>query len=140
MLGGYSILINKRDVTSGALAGTRLDAWQNGERAVPEYKPQNGNGAVKPESPKPKTEVAPGTVPDWMPAESWKEFCEMRQRIRAPLTPYAERLIITKLTKLREGGDDPAAVLDQSVERSWRSVFPLKDERKNGHGTQCSRV
>jgi hypothetical protein len=44
--GGYSILINKRDVTSGELAGTRLDAWENGERAEPKYKPQNRDGTV----------------------------------------------------------------------------------------------
>jgi hypothetical protein len=49
------------------------------------------------------------------------------------------RLIITKLTEFREGGDDPTAVLNRSVERSWRGVFPLKDERKNGHGTNGTK-
>jgi hypothetical protein len=137
--GGYPILIHKYEVRIGELAGTRLDAWENGERAHPKYKPQNGNGAVRSESPRPKTEPAPVTMPDWMPAESWQAFCEMRQRIRAPLTPYAMRLIITKLTELREGGDDPTAVLNRSVERSWRSVFPLTDERKNGHGTNGAK-
>jgi hypothetical protein len=28
------------------MAGTRLDAWENGERAVPKYKPQNSDGTV----------------------------------------------------------------------------------------------
>jgi hypothetical protein len=44
--GGYPILINKCDIRIGELAGTRLDAWENGELAVPKYKPQNGNGTV----------------------------------------------------------------------------------------------
>jgi hypothetical protein len=133
--GGYSILINKRDVTSGELAGTRLDAWENGELALPKYKPQNGAETVKPESPRSsKREPAP-TMPDWMPAESWQGFCEMRQRMRAPLTPHAVKLLVNKLAELRTRGDDPTAVLDRSVQNGWRGLFPLKDERKNGHGT-----
>jgi hypothetical protein len=137
--GGYPILINKCDIRIGERAGTRLDAWKNGELAKPEYTPQNGKGAVKPNSPRPKTEPAPITLPDWMPAENWKAFCEMRQKMRAPLTPRAVTLIIEKLAAFRARGDDPAAVLDRSVERSWRSVFPLTDERKNGHGTNGTK-
>jgi hypothetical protein len=138
MRGSYDILINKRDVTSGERAGMRLDAWKHGKLAKPEYAPQNGNGAVKPESPKPKTEPVP-IVPDWMPAESWQGFCEMRQRMRAPLTPRAVTLIIKKLAELRARGDDPAMVLDRSVQNGWRGLFPLKNERKNGHGTNGAK-
>ena len=142
--GGYPILLNKRDVTSGELQGTRLDAWKNGELAVPEYTPQNGNGTAKPESlgpkesPRPKREP-PVTMPDWMPAESWQGFCEMRQKMRKPFTPRAMTLAIKTLAELRARGDDPTAVLDRSVQNGWSGLFPLNNERKNGHGTNSAK-
>jgi hypothetical protein len=135
--GGYPILLNKRDVTSGELQGTRLDAWKNGELAVPEYTPQNGNGTAKPESlgpkesPRPKREP-PVTMPDWLPSESWQGFTEMRQRMNAKAwTSRAMTLTLNKLGELRAQGNDPAAVLDQSVMKGWKSVFPLKEEQQH---------
>ena len=35
-------------------------------------------------------------------------------------------LTVKRLDELRQQGNDPGAVLDQSVERGWKGVFPLK--------------
>ncbi len=52
----------------------------------------------------------------------------MRVRIRHPMTPYAETLILVKLEKWRlENGANPVDVLNESIERSWAGVF------LNGH-------
>lgn len=73
------------------------------------------------------------SLPDWIPAESWTAFVEMRKRLRAPITARAASLIVAKLDRLRQHGHDPGAVLDQSVMNGWRGVFELK-EAGNGHG------
>jgi hypothetical protein len=88
-------------------------------------------------------------LPPWVPAQAWKGFAEMRKRIRAPLTPEAIRLTITKLEKLRADGQDIAAVLDQSTQSAYRGVFPVNDNggrngtansnRGNGRGAAHSR-
>mgnify|MGYP000184471998 CR=1 FL=1 len=59
--------------------------------------------------------------------DCWEAFIEMRRRIRAPLTPYAEKLICRELAKLKSAGQDPQACLEQSVMLGWRGVFPVRD-------------
>ena len=53
----------------------------------------------------------------------------MRKKKRAPLTEYAETLILCKLEKWRiENQADVIAILNESIERGWSGVF------LNGHG------
>jgi hypothetical protein len=77
---------------------------------------------------KPKRAAARPALPDWIPADAWAAFVDMRREIRAKLTPAAEIHTIHELDKLRQAGHDPGAVLLQSVQRSWRGVFPLRGE------------
>lgn len=71
----------------------------------------------------PKIELKP---PDGVTVELWEAFRKMRKKIKAPLTEEAEALLVAKLAKLKaEEGQDPAAVVAQSVERSWRGLFPV---------------
>jgi hypothetical protein len=65
---------------------------------------------------------------EWIEPEAWQAFHDMRKRIKAPLTPYAEKLIVRELVKLKTAGHDPQACLDQSIMNSWRDVFPLRDK------------
>ena len=56
---------------------------------------------------------------------------EMRKKLRKPLTDRGKELILKKLEKLAPGDEaTQAAILDQSVERGWQGVFPLKTEWK----------
>ena len=58
-------------------------------------------------------------------------FEEMRKKLRKPLTDRAKELTLGKLEKLAPGNEAlQVAILDQSVERGWQGVFPLKPEWK----------
>lgn len=74
-------------------------------------------------------------MPDWLPKENWQGFVEMRQKIRKPMTQRAVAMILKKLEGLMQTGQDVAAVLDQSVVKSWQDVFPVKQEFAR-HGQQ----
>ena len=65
---------------------------------------------------------------EWIDPESWGAFCDMRKRIKAPLTPSAEKLIVRELVKLKAAGHDPQACIDQSIMLGWRDVFPVRDK------------
>jgi phage replication O-like protein O len=74
---------------------------------------------------------APRTeLPDWIDGETWGDYIEMRKTQKKPPTPGAIKLIISKLQKLRDAGDDPNEVLRQSIISGWTGVFPLKE--RNG--------
>lgn len=57
------------------------------------------------------------------------DFIEFRKKIKAPMTEKAIDLTISKLNKLSPDISVQIAILNQSIERSWRSVFPLKDDK-----------
>lgn len=65
-------------------------------------------------------------IPDWIPAEEWKGFIDMRKRIRKPMTDRAVQLAISTLEKLKSQGEDVAQVLNQSVMKSYTGLFPVK--------------
>jgi hypothetical protein len=76
--------------------------------------------------------AAPTTLPEppeWVQAESWSGFVEMRKRERHPLTPRAAKLVFGELGKLRELGQDANAVLDQSTRNGWRDVFAVREQK-----------
>ena len=69
-------------------------------------------------------------LPDSIPASLWAEFQLMRKKIKHPMTPYAEQLILAKLERWRlENGANPVDILNEAIEKSWRGVF------LNGHGS-----
>lgn len=61
--------------------------------------------------------------------DALRGFAEMRKKMRKPLTDRAKQLIVNKLEKLAPGDTEKqAAILDQSVERGWQGIFPLKTD------------
>lgn len=78
--------------------------------------------------------VVSALLPDWVPRESWDGYVLMRAKLRKPLTERGKALAIAELDKLRQQGQAPGAVLDQSVLHSWQGLFPLKEANtaKNG--------
>lgn len=68
-------------------------------------------------------------IPDWMPAEAWQGYLDMRKKIRKPMTARAEQLAINTLDKLRQQGQDAGAVLDQSTMNSWQGLFAVVERR-----------
>jgi hypothetical protein len=65
-------------------------------------------------------------LPDWIPAEAWDGWLEVRKKSRAPNTSRALRLAIAELARLKAAGQDVRAVLEQSTLRGWRGVFEVK--------------
>lgn len=76
-------------------------------------------------------------LPPWVPLDAWNGFVAMRRTVRAPLSSRAKSLAIGALCKLKDAGEDPEAVLDQSTQNSWKGLFPVdrRTARKaNGSG------
>ncbi|SNT07175.1 Helix-turn-helix domain-containing protein [Sphingomonas laterariae] len=72
-------------------------------------------------------------VPDWIPADAWSGWLEMRRQNGKRPTRRALELAIEELRKLADAGHPPGAVLDQSTLRQWTGLFPIKDNRNEQH-------
>jgi hypothetical protein len=76
------------------------------------------------------------TMPEWLPARIWADFKANRailvklNRKAKPFTEIAERRAIAKLGRLREGGNDPVAVIDRSIDKGWEGLFALPDDQR----------
>tara|TARA_Y100000310_G_scaffold166912_1_gene166612 strand:- start:4339 stop:5145 length:807 start_codon:yes stop_codon:yes gene_type:complete len=71
-------------------------------------------------------------LPSWVKQETWDAFMEMRKKQKAIPTPLAITLLLGKLEKLKESGNDPNAVLEQSIMNNWKGVFTLHDGDRYG--------
>jgi len=65
-------------------------------------------------------------LPDWVPAESWRAYLDMRHKSRKDPTERAKELVVQELGKLKAAGESLEAVLDQSTMRGWTDVYPVK--------------
>lgn len=68
-------------------------------------------------------------LPEWVPAMQWNAWVESRAKLKKAPTPFAKRMALTKLEKLKTEGNAPAAVLAQSAFNGWSDLFPIKDKR-----------
>lgn len=68
------------------------------------------------------------TLPPWMPAETWKAFKEHRRMLKSPMSQKAEQLILRKLHAFMDAGQNPEEIINQSIERGWKGVFPLNGD------------
>lgn len=114
---------NGESAKKRALNNKRQKKHRNGS-VTPEALPEKRREENKDKS----NATVPVSVPAWVPEDCWKSFAEMRKKIRAPLTDDAKTLTVRELAKLRDQGHDPRAVLEQSIMKSWRGVFPCKPE------------
>lgn len=83
---------------------------------------------------KPTAEQEVFVLPDWVPADAWAGYVEMRKK--KPMTAFARRLVIAELQKLNEKGHDIASVLSQSIRNNWTDVYPLKPQNNHHQSTQ----
>jgi len=82
---------------------------------------------------KPKTTPAASPpLPDWLPADAWKGYCEMRVKMRRPMTDRATKLALMKLATLMAAGHNPTAVLEQSIFNSWQGLFVVRGAGDDG--------
>ncbi|QQB37971.1 hypothetical protein I6I07_15920 [Achromobacter deleyi] len=78
-------------------------------------------------------------LPDWLPRDAWVDWVEHRIVVKAPMTERAATMAINHLAKLRAAGNDPVAVIEQSVRSGkWTDLYPLRDQR-GGFGMPMAR-
>jgi hypothetical protein len=89
--------------------------------------------------PKPEKEVpfdaSAIQLPDWLPRSSWSDWVEHRIAVKAPMTKRAAEMAVRHLERLRTAGNDPVAVIEQSVRSGkWTDLYPLRDQQQRGQG------
>ena len=72
------------------------------------------------------------TPPDWVPLDAWNGWIEARKKKNNAPTDRAKALAVLELDKLRQQGNDPETVLNQSTVRGWAGLFHVKPNG-NGH-------
>lgn len=72
----------------------------------------------------PSSQSSP-SIPEWLPQKSWDEFINFRLS-NEPLTELAKTKAIKKLDDLRQKGNDPVSVIDQSILNGWKGLFEDK--------------
>lgn len=60
-----------------------------------------------------------------------KDFIDMRKTIKKPMTTKALELLIRNLEKLTNLEEEKIAILNQSIEHGWQTVYPLKKLNNN---------
>ena len=65
-------------------------------------------------------------------ADALAGLIEARKAMKKPATEKAVKLLLNKLDKLASDDDTKTAIVNQSIERGWVSVFPLKQEGGSG--------
>ena len=56
-----------------------------------------------------------------------KDFIDMRKTIKKPMTTKALELLLKNLEKLTNLEEEKIAILNQSIEHGWQTVYPLKN-------------
>jgi hypothetical protein len=63
--------------------------------------------------------------------QAFKDFEEMRKKIRKPLTDKAKELIVKELKNLTKDDETlTLAILNQSIRNCWQDVFPLRQSQE----------
>ncbi|MBN3270141.1 hypothetical protein CUR95_24070 [Bordetella bronchiseptica] len=75
---------------------------------------------------KPPSGASGWSLPDWIPAEPWRQFEEMRRKKKKPMTDGARKLAVSKLDALRGAGHDVVTMLDQSILHAWDTFYAPK--------------
>lgn len=105
-------------------------------RFSPETGPKTGHGTIRtiiePSGTIPPSPPAGNFVlPDWLPSDVWADWVAYRKSIKAKLTDKAAKLCITRLDELRKAGQDPKAVIEQTImSGKWTGLFPIKDQQQ----------
>lgn len=76
----------------------------------------------------PKDSTPEPEIPEWVPADAWAAFDDSRRRgkAKATWTANARGLALAKLARLRDEGNDPREVLEQSVLNGYPGLWPVR--------------
>lgn len=66
-------------------------------------------------------------LPDWIPAEAWAGYVEMRSKKKGgAMTVRARNLKVAELQKFKDAGHDLGAILDKSTANGWTDIYEPK--------------
>lgn len=68
------------------------------------------------------------TLPDWMPAEVWREWEGHRRELRKPLTASAAQAQLRQLAAWKDRGHDPPSIIRTSIANGWQGLFEPKNK------------
>ena len=68
-----------------------------------------------------------------------KDYAKFRKAIKAPLTDRAMKICLNKLDTLADTDERKIKVVEQSIERGWKGLFPLKEEPKEEEKSDFSK-
>lgn len=74
-----------------------------------------------------KLESPPEKLPGNLTRQTWDDFKDARKTMKAKMTDRAEKLLLRQLTEFVKQGEDAEKVVEQSIMKSWRGLFPVKD-------------
>ena len=73
-----------------------------------------------------KTNKKDFVVPDFIDKDIFDAYCDMRKKLKKPLTEHACKLAIDKLTSFKKDGYNPNEILNNSIMNSWQGLFEPK--------------
>ena len=116
----YSILYPSND-------GTKEVQTQY-KRSTKEVQTADINRQRQRQRQKSDTKVSPESFSDHPKLDQEiKNFIEYRKTMKKPMSPHAIDLLIKHLNQLSSDPEEQIRILEQSIERGWTGVFPLKE-------------
>ena len=65
--------------------------------------------------------------------ELWLDFVQHRKDKKKPLSPVAEKRMLSRLSRFEEQGQDINNLLEKAIIRGWLDIYPEKLERPMAH-------
>jgi uncharacterized protein YdaU (DUF1376 family) len=69
---------------------------------------------------------------EWLPLMPWRQYQEMRVKLKRPLSAGGIEILIEKLRGLRDQGEDLTEVLEQATSGGWFDLRPVRKEKASG--------
>ncbi|MFM7468041.1 MAG: hypothetical protein ACKO37_00865 [Vampirovibrionales bacterium] len=80
-------------------------------------------------------------IPEYIPEDLLLEFFAYRKEIKKPMTDRAKELLISKIIKLYNDGNDPTKLLETAIERGWQTVFETHETKgRNANGENWNNL
>jgi predicted phage replisome organizer len=82
-------------------------------------------------------EIYSGFSPEFQ--KVFKDYIEMRIKIKKPMTERAKKMAIDKLNELSKTEPEQIHIIEQSIFNSWQGFFPLKELQQSKSNSQPHR-
>jgi hypothetical protein len=106
------------------------------DRDTEQYRERKNTPSLRLETtPKPKKEITVA-LPDWLNAETWAAFLDMRRSIKKPITMFGQRKLLAKLEAMDRTGFDAGKLLERSIINCWQDIYPPKAGEEEGYRKQ----